>query len=106
MILDNEAKVLYLESAVDSVFKILPLYEEKNEGLELYVESLVAELYGAVKTIGMQNIADYISFLATLEAVKQDIKIDDNKKDVKRNVFKSINTLKNVISRIDGETVA
>lgn len=106
MILDNKVKVMYLKSVVDSVFKILPLYEEKNEGLELYLESLVSELYGSVKTIGMQNIADYISFLSTLEAVKEDIKIDNNKKDVKRNVFKSINTLKNIISKIDGELIA
>lgn len=104
MITSNKILVLYLRSIVDSVFKILPLYEEKNEGLILYVESLLSELYGAQTSIQMRDVPDYVSLLSTLEAVKADVAVGDNKPLVKRNVFKAINLIKNIISKIDGES--
>ena len=44
----NRNKIhLYLDSnIVDGIYKILPLYEENNVGLEKYISSLLIELYG------------------------------------------------------------
>ncbi|MGL6081361.1 MAG: hypothetical protein ACRC4N_02490 [Gammaproteobacteria bacterium] len=105
MILCNEKKVEYLTGVVDSVFKVLPLYEEKNEGLVLYVEGLLSELYGAQTSINLKEAPDFISLVSTLEAVKMDVEIDDNKQMVKRNVFKSINLIKSIIEKIDGDEI-
>ena len=44
MIKDDEKLVVYLKASVNSVFKILPLWEEENVGVKIYIESLLSEL--------------------------------------------------------------
>ena len=47
MIKDNKKLVEYFEvKNVNSVFKILPLYEENNANLDSYISSLIIELDG------------------------------------------------------------
>jgi hypothetical protein len=92
----------YLNTVVNSVFKILPLYEEDNVGLETYVESLLFELYGLDKVVSMDNSYEYISLLSTLESVKMEVVKEDSKKTtVKREVFKCINIIKNMVGKLE-----
>lgn len=102
MIKNNEKLVIYLNSVVNSVFKILPLYEEQNVGVEIYVESLLFELYGLEESIEIEHSYEYISLLSTLESVKKEVAKDDSKKSIiKREVFKCINIIKNMVGKLE-----
>lgn len=105
MIENNERLIVYLNSVVNGVFKILPLFEEKNVGLKVYVNSLLSELYKLEKVIKIEHSYEYISILATLEFIKEEVSKPDGKKSiVKREVFKCINVIKNMVGKIeDGE---
>lgn len=102
MIENKEKLVTYLNSVVNSVFKILPLYEESNVGIETYVESLLFELYGLDKVVDVKNSYEYISLLSTLESVKVEVTREESKKSVvKREIFKCINIIKNMVAKLE-----
>ena len=102
MIQDNEKLVIYLNSIVNSVFKVLPLYEEQNVGVTTYVESLLFELYGLQEAVEIHHSYEYISLLSTLESVKKEMAKEDSRKaTVKREVFKCINIIKNMIGKLE-----
>lgn len=72
----------YLEVLKNRVFKILPLFEEQNEGLFHYINSLLFELYGLQYCItGIKDSSNYLSILATLEAILDEIIVKE--KDIK-----------------------
>lgn len=102
MVYDNEKLVVYLNAVVNSVFKILPLFEEQNIGVHKYLESLLFELYGLEKSVSIEHSYEYISLLSTLESVKSEIEKSDSKKSVvKREVFKCINIIKNMVGKLE-----
>jgi len=102
MIENKEKLITYLNSVVNSVFKILPLYEEDNVGIETYVESLLFELYGLDKVVDVKNSYEYISLLSTLESVKVEVTRKESKKSVvKREIFKCINIIKNMVTKLE-----
>lgn len=102
MINNKDRLLVYLDTLINSVFKILPLYEEENVGIETYVESLLFELYGLDKVIKIENSYEYISLLSTLESIKKNItNLDSEKKVIKREVFKCISIIKNVIGKLE-----
>ncbi|GIN66341.1 hypothetical protein J41TS2_17620 [Bacillus sonorensis] len=99
--IDNNKKLeMYLNTVVNSVFKILPLYEEKNEGIEIYIDSLLFELYGLGEVVAIKHSYEYISLLSTLESVRKVVHKNDSKKIIKREVFKCINIVKNMIGKL------
>ena len=102
MIENKKRLIVYYDSLIDSVFKILPLYEEENIGIKTYVESLLFELYGLDSAIRIEDSADYISLLSTLESIKKEVvKSDSKKKVIKREVFKCISVVKNSIVKLE-----
>lgn len=102
MIQDNQRLIIYLNSLVNSVFKILPLYEENNFGVSTYVESLLFELYGLESAIEMKYSYEYISLLSNLESVKIEVsKGDSDKPIIKREIFKCINIIKNMVGKLE-----
>lgn len=102
MIENDKRLIIYYDSLINSVFKILPLYEEKNIGIKTYVESLLFELYGLDKVIKIEDSNEYITLLSTLESVKKEItKNDSEKKVIKREVFKCISIVKNIIGKLE-----
>lgn len=102
MINNDEKLISYLNTVVNSVFKILPLYEEKNIGVASYIESLLFELYGLEEAVTVSHSYEYISLLSTLESIKKEIKSDDGKKQtIKREVFKCINIIKNMVGKLE-----
>lgn len=103
MIKNNARLIIYLNTSVNSVFKILPLYEEENVGVEVYIKSLLFELYGLDTVIEIVYSYEYLSLLSTLESVKAEVsKIDCEKSTIKREVFKCINIIKNLVTKIEG----
>lgn len=101
MIINNKKLIIYLNAIVNSVFKILPLYEENNVGIERYVESLIFELDGLQDIIAIEQTSEYISLLSTLASVKKEVVKEGSKKAVvKREVFKCINIIKNIVENL------
>lgn len=102
MIKNNERLIVYLNSTVNSVFKVLPLYEEQNVGVHKHIDSLLFELYGLEKSVLINHSYEYISILSTLESIKKEVILnDDNKAVVKREIFRCINIIKNMISKLE-----
>ena len=63
--LENKDRLpVYLDTLINSVFKILPLYEEENVGIVTYVESLLFELYGLDKVFDIKDSYEYVSILS------------------------------------------
>lgn len=102
MIKNDERLIIYLNSIVNSVFKILPLWEEKNIGVDVYVESLIFELNGLEEAIEIKHSYEYISLLSNLQSVKKEVLSEDSKKSIiKREVFKCINIIKNMVGKLE-----
>lgn len=102
MISNKDRIATYLNTVVNSVFKILPLYEEENVGLKIYIESLLFELYGLDKVIEEEYSYEYISLLSTLESVRIEVSdIDSKKSTVKREIFKCINIIKSMVVKLE-----
>ena len=102
MIKDDEKLIVYLKASVNSVFKILPLWEEENVGVKIYIESLLSELESLNEAIHIEHSDEYISLLSTLHSVKKEISKEDSKKPfIKREVFKCINIIKNMVGRLE-----
>lgn len=83
---------------IDRIYKILPLFEEKNEGLFRYIQSLIYELDGLFHVIvSLKSNAEYLSLVATLEALSDDLIVFSSEKDiVKREVFRCIDIVKRI----------
>lgn len=102
MIDNNERLIVYLNSLVNNVFKILPLYEEQNVGITKYVDSLLFELYGLEDVVMIKHSYEYYSILATLKSVNKEIeKPDSSKPIIKREIFKCINVIKNMVGKLE-----
>lgn len=102
MIKNDEKLIAYLNSVVNSVFKILPLYEEKNIGVYSYIESLLFELDGLEQAVDITHSYEYISLLSTLESIKKEVESQDSRKHIiKREVFKCINIIKNMVGKLE-----
>lgn len=104
MVHNDESLIIYLEALVNSVFKILPLYEEKNIGINSYIDSLLSELFELDKVIVITHGYEYISLLASISAVRTEIqKKNSNKPIIKREVFKCINIVKTMAEKLEGD---
>lgn len=101
-VVDDKAISRYLQSTVDKIFKILPLYEEKNTTLYAYVESLILELKGFVAVYGSVGVTEYISVISTLEGIQSMIGDKGNQPIVKREVFKCIETVNKIRDMLEG----
>ncbi len=73
MIKDDKKLVVYLNSLVNNVFKILPLYEEKNVGIVSYIESLFGEVASLNEVIEVKHSDEYISLLASCKNNKKEV---------------------------------
>lgn len=89
----------YSSALVDRTYKILPLFEEKNEGLFAYVQSLIFELHGIYWVVeSIQSDGDYLILLATLESISDYAMFCDMEDHavIKREVFKCLDIVKRI----------
>jgi hypothetical protein len=96
----SEIFINYSASLADRIFKILPLYEEKNEGLFRYIQSLIYEFNGLVWAVeSLNSNPDLLVIIATMESLSNDaIMFDEDKEVIKREVFKCIDLSKKLKS--------
>ena len=94
----------YLIQLKDRVWKILPMYEEKNETIEEYINSVSFELMGLRGIIGeLPHGIWYVKSLATLEQLKVEVLLIGKQKTVKKEIFKILNTIDKQIDILKGE---
>lgn len=92
----------YFSSLVDSIFKILPIWEDGEEKtLDTYIKSLEKELLGCEELI---KAIDYdgmiVSLVSVLENLSNHIYDEDmTQVVVKREVFKAISISKKICSK-------
>ena len=94
----------YLQVLKDRIFKILPLFEEKNEGLFHYINSLTFELNGLQYVIeGLHHSSYYISLLSSIESLlDESIEKVQDLKFIRSEVFRLIG----IIEKLQKETKA
>lgn len=82
---------VFIDHLGNSIFKILPLREESNAGLQEYIDSLLFQLNGALVTYPTlsENI-DYISIVNIVGYLKGN---DYSIKQCKREVFKCLHII-------------
>lgn len=86
--LDEKLLHNYFKTLVDHFFKILPMREEEETSLPVYMRSLQVELLGCKNFIPrLQHDPDYLTLLAILQYL-----IDNqcSVREVRREVFRSI----------------
>lgn len=94
----------YLIQLKDRVWKILPMYEEENETIADYIESVNFELYGLRGLIGdLPHGIWYVKSLATLNQLMIETTEKDRQKKVKKEIFKVLNTIDKQIDVLKGE---
>lgn len=96
----------YFKTLVDSIFKILPIWENNEEKtLDTYIKSLERELLGCEELIkAVDNDGMIISIVSVLEDLSNHIYDEDMEQaTVKREVFKAISILKKLSSKYFGE---
>ena len=100
----------YLQNLVNLFFKILPMRENGEKTINVYMESLQAELIGCERLIAaIQSDAMYLSLINILQFL-----LDNTESDVsvyKREVFKAISICNKLtskyalVSRTGGERI-
>lgn len=75
----------YFRNLVNRFFKILPMRENEEESLDVYMKSLQIELLGCESFIpGLQKNSMYLSLLSILQYLidTPDCTVDDTKREV------------------------
>lgn len=100
--MNKEYLIKTLTKSINDIFKILPLYEDKNDYLIIYIDSLLFKLRG-LELDSSEYKYDYYSMLTILNSIKIELKNKnyENKTIIKREVFKSINIIKKIIGKLE-----
>lgn len=111
--LSEKDYIEYLINLIPSIFKLLPLYEERNKYLLDCIDSLLNfELYGASEAIGdLPKSLWYGKTVATLEGIEKllregqltDPSVEGNHKRFKREIFKITALIDKQIDHLKGE---
>lgn len=103
IVIDDKIIKKQLQKIVDKIFKILPLYEEKNSTVDSYIESLILEITGFTSKYGNVGVSDYMSVISTLEGLRGIIEDKGKQPTVKREVFKCIETINKISNMLEGD---
>lgn len=96
---------IYIKTLIPKIYKALPLYEEKNDGLPRYIASLILEIEGALYYVeSASDQQEVVSIIAILESV-YDISLFEDVlvEDMKSEVFKCLSIIKRLIKRTEGD---
>lgn len=95
----------YFKSLVNKFFKILPIRENEEDTLQVYLRSLQIELLGNKEFIpGLSVNASYLTLLSILEYLIGNPEC--NVADVKREVFRAINICNKLKAIYAGDEVS
>jgi hypothetical protein len=90
-IMKNETTNLYLKTMIGSVYKILPMFDNSDETLHDYLDSLYIQLVGGYEYYCELQYNQ--SFQSTINIIQYFRKHDFDKKTCKREVLKATNIL-------------
>lgn len=94
----------YLQRLVDALFKIIPMYEEQDDTLQIYICALRDELIGADGIMSLiNNDPMFFSIICNLQYFADHP--DCGLKSIRRGVFKSINGCNAMMRRHAGKGV-
>lgn len=98
--LPDELAVKYMDCLVGRFYKILPMWENKDGTVTLYIISLLNELCGSVwLSEALENDHEYLSLISVLRWM-----LDNGAKsseDVRREVFHCISICKRIRNRMN-----
>nr|BDD47808.1 hypothetical protein 9 [Bacillaceae bacterium] len=84
----------YVNKLIGKIFKILPLFEEKNEGLSQYIHSINYEIYGLQYVVEKEDIPTITSLIGILEHFYDDsLQPDPDIKVIRREVLHCIDLI-------------
>lgn len=90
----------YFDSLIGMFFKILPMYENKDSTLKVYMQSFFAELSGFRELVtATEHDGSLVSLEAILKSLMENIDKPTPDVDVKREVFKAISICKRLRSK-------
>lgn len=97
----NTFETIYYKSLRGKVFKILPLYESKNDGLIRYIASLIFEMEGFLYRVESEEaMQEMLGIIATADSL-YDISLfmDMSHEDVKSEIFKCLSVINRLVER-------
>lgn len=102
--IDSELLCNYFGTLVNLIFKILPMKENKEKTLQIYIKSLQKEMTGCKELVEfMRNDGLYLSLLSILQY--QIDNPDCSPNDTRREVFKAISICNKLKSRYSEEVI-
>lgn len=97
--IDVKTMAEYFNVLIGKCFKLLPLYEEQNDNIEIYLKSLLLELCGGNRLIVEDTLfLELINNLESLSLVK-------NKKTFRSQVLKCTNLCKKISDKLKESVV-
>lgn len=99
---DNPLVYSYLETLKNRLFKIIPLFEENNEGIYKYIDSLLFELCGMIYVVeGFKDNGIFLSLIATLESLlDESLAVDYDIPLIRREVFKCLSIIEKLQQKV------
>lgn len=92
----DETTNLYLNSLIGAVYKILPMYENHDDNLQEYLDSLCIQLLGGLENFNELRLnSKYLSIINIIQYFRTH---EYDKKTCKREVLKCTNLLNKMIS--------
>lgn len=83
--------ISYLHTLKNRLFRILPEYEENNNTLPVYIESLLFEINGLQKIVKDKSYNHiFVTILSILSSLHIEVTLEDRHSVIKREVFKCI----------------
>ena len=86
----------FLTSMIGSIFKILPLYDENNVGLQSHIDSVAIQLIGAMDTF--QELKTTQKYIPVINSINFLRKNEYTKRQCKREVLRCTNILEKMIN--------
>ena len=108
--IDESLIAKYFNTLVNKIFKILPIIENQEESISVYMESLGIELTGFKSLLpSVGEDPSYLSLLSIYKWLSENIdNTDENYKVIRREVFHAISICKKIrgqFLRSEGEVV-
>lgn len=99
---NNPMVFSYLETLKNRLFKIIPLFEENNEGIYKYIDSLLFELSGMLYVVeGFKNNSMFLSIIATLESLlDESLACEYDLSLIRREIFKCLNIVEKLQQKV------
>lgn len=107
MITNNQKLIINLNSKIGKLFRIVPLYEEKEKGIhtakdvKINVESLIFELNGFGERMNFENIAEFEAMMDILTAIKNEVSKENVQPIIRRESFKCIDIIHKIVKKIE-----